>query len=435
MDRDFTDKTLIVDQLGYFWWATEKRESRLKAPDSAVPGRLRITDDGEIDLQCLGRLPEREVEDQVYKDNIFGVLADGNWVALHQLKRAREGFCSHGISQEGFSAEYCLISQTEAFFSESNLFDEMEINLSSLTSWFTSNVDCKYEKNGDFHLHYKRPTDIEFCIGGMRMVIKSDCSFNPNEDGSETNTFKEIKRLVVSNIETVSFKKYWDILNELERLFRLLSGNEIILPFPALRSAQHPWWVKLYLRRHSVDVDKFNQRNTPFLYHEIEAEFPIIAQRYFKTYEQIKAAFIFYFSAKYNNDTYLESKFLLFVAALEAYADQILNMSKNKDLQAKIQRSLEKAVSKINRKTKNKFAEKCTDYRNFLSHGNKNLFQNDYSLDIAWKTDGLALIVQVLLLKEIGLDSARVENWLLTGNGHTSRIHIFREAGLSFNQG
>jgi hypothetical protein len=110
----------ILDERGLFWWHHEPIPERQFAPDSCVPGLLRIDDDGRITLELDGRLssdkgpmsvlPSFQDAAELEGKLIQGILKGSNkHVLLSDITKLGGHLSSHEIFYEEYAAFNCLV--------------------------------------------------------------------------------------------------------------------------------------------------------------------------------------------------------------------------------------------------------------------------------------------------------------------------------------
>ena len=119
----------VLEERGLFWWHGEPIPDRRFAPDAALPGLLSIADEGFTNLILDGCLPTdqgtfamlSQDHTQLKGKNIEGILTRSNRrILLVDLVRNGGYFRSNNLSQDGFQADHCLISNLKFPFIDNN---------------------------------------------------------------------------------------------------------------------------------------------------------------------------------------------------------------------------------------------------------------------------------------------------------------------------
>jgi len=113
----------VLEEQGFFWWYHEPIPDGKFAPDSCVPGLLKIDDDGRTTLELHGYLPTEHgpmsallgAEDAKLKsESIEGFLKVSNkQVLLCNLSRYGDRFSSNAPSYENYLAQHCLVGDSK----------------------------------------------------------------------------------------------------------------------------------------------------------------------------------------------------------------------------------------------------------------------------------------------------------------------------------
>src|SRR5262249_4729137 len=132
----------ILEGRGLFWWADDPIPLGQFAPDSCVPGLLRIEDDGDISLELDNYLPTEHgpmsaiLRQELPSDKrIRGLLKGaGQHILLDGLIRNGGQMSSNSISYERYVASACLVSEGKAV-PQKLLFKRLIVPLSGYEQW------------------------------------------------------------------------------------------------------------------------------------------------------------------------------------------------------------------------------------------------------------------------------------------------------------
>jgi ApeA N-terminal domain 1 len=178
------DEMAVLEARGFFWWHGEEIPASLLAPESHVPGVLRIDDVGRIELELDGQLRSdhgpmaRVLGDQhELKDKqIAGLLKEtSQYLLLYDLARHGGRVSFGGVSYDGYAAMDCLVGDSNLIeASGSPLFQELLVDLVGLEEWFSLGTIQANTTEGETSAVYKKQKDITYKVEGGKVSIEFD---------------------------------------------------------------------------------------------------------------------------------------------------------------------------------------------------------------------------------------------------------------------
>jgi hypothetical protein len=188
----------IFEERGLFWWHEECIPDGKFAPDAAVPGLLSIADEGFADLNLDGRLPTDQGTFAMLFHNhlelrgkcIEGILTLSNrHILLSDLIRRGGRFNSSNLSQDGFRATHCLVSNLKfPFIDENDSFERLTIDLSGYEAWLRLSSINFTRKDTTISIEYQKNDPVIFETDEGRVVIRYEI-FGPIKGSREDEIF------------------------------------------------------------------------------------------------------------------------------------------------------------------------------------------------------------------------------------------------------
>jgi len=433
-----------------FWWLPERQ-------DLELPGTLTFSPHEGFSLEVQGlisELPELDI--------ILGCSHQGEDITLYKCFMSFYEFNIFGFDRLTFSAHFGFIG---AHFSRSSeiKFKKISVRYRYLDEWLGVSVfdsthkhdECLIEVNDklqeSIEINLLEDIKIQFQIklltiypSQKEVCIKKEALFTlefPEEKDFEDlyryiNIFQNLLSLLIS--ETTYPIKIYGYSEKLAYIFgdkKYYKPIEIIYKLPPFM-----------LKKEEKTIYPFEML-CPYL--SIKENITTIFNNWLEKAEVLEPVHDLYFGVIYNGDLYLRFQFLSLVMALEVYhrrmirnedisrekhekrirriLDNIPNEQDRKWLQEKLkysnEPSLRKRLRDIYKKLKGiefiksiipnekKFIDKVVNTRNYLVHYDLSL--KDKALrgeKLYWLTQKLRVMVEMCLLKELGLSDETINN-------------------------
>ena len=400
---------------GYFWLPSE--------PDEKLPGTLSVSDGGHIELEVIGRF-ENRVEVLLNADlqpieRIVGHIEKNECVTLDDCHyKTLPLSLMGGISKS-------IISVGKAFTGirydegESPVFNALTFSVEGIDEWVgISGISAEWHfEESAATISYQCPEDISINLNnGMRLLI----TFHWTPPGAPL--IKEAK---------ISQKTYFQLVSEEERelkeftsvahkitnflcfaIDKTVSLDSMSATADNLRQDLGEGQTRLvpvniyYYSSlpYSKDEPEIHQHDMLLGFAKIQSDVEKKIKNWIGAYEETYPAFDLYFSAKRDEQRYLDEKFLTLTRGLEAYHKRKFDENRSVPLDQRIKCIIELFKEIIgNEDNQRNLICKIVSTRRDLTHSNLDLApQTAIGIDL-WplclKTE---LIFQLLLLWSIG---------------------------------
>ncbi len=176
-----------LKERGFFWWFNEP-DLLARSQDTAIPGLLTITNDGQITLKtdgslCLKGEYENWSESRTLPESrrISGLLASSDksdrYVLLERLERTDLSFSNESPQQQEFSAELCTSRDSPFPKAYPEGFTELRIALDGFEDWLeleSITVNREYSEGDKVNVRvtYKE-WKFEYPVPGGSISIES----------------------------------------------------------------------------------------------------------------------------------------------------------------------------------------------------------------------------------------------------------------------
>lgn len=466
----------ILEERGLFWWGDEAVPARQFAPDSSVPGLLKIDDDGRTSLELDGFLPNKHgpMAAMVRADiseskTIHGILkGSGKRVFLIGLITSGGRFTSNGISYERYSAMNCLVADGPFPNAKKELrFRELEVPLHGFEGWLRLSAVKVARSKRMISAKYKKPKDAVYSVMGGRLSLKFNVAGNTSATpfGDEFSV-KEMASLSLrfKSLPTLDYIKTQYGL--IEDLLILLTDSDYCMDWPWL-SINKNFRCRLYfLRLRSKEGDtppKFFECCTNFV--QLRNEFGSIWSNWKEMREAFGPGVYLYLGTRRGIKLYVEHRFVNLIWGIEAFhrkkkpatpadalvqkIDRIIGqvqLKKDKDwLAKKLANAHEPSLGErifdvfvalpldIDHSRLRSFADACAQKRNDISHyggEHRGAAYSDFVKDLANKNAALSTLYHALLLHEIGVSAKIIKSWMYEGFTSHQHKHYFVQVGL-----
>jgi len=465
----------VLEERGVFWWHHEPIPEGCFAPQACVPGLLEIADDGIITLDLDGYLQSDKGVLSVLSDIgeckgkiIEGVLrATDRRVVLLDLSAHGGRYATSGLSYSGYQAMHCLVSQSRlpariADFS----FQELDIDLVGLEGWLrlgssevsvtSQAISIKHQKRDDIVYNFEGGTiTFRFRVGGTGLTAGRKSYVDIRDKASLL--YIPSSSLELADMQT---KFLW-----FDDLFTILTNSEYNLTWPHLvqsspNQTRYAWFFPRSLSKQKAP--EWYETATDFV--QLQDSFSSIVSAWFRKREEFGPGFYLYLGTRRGMHFYAEHQFASLVWGIEALhrkkaaedsegdkiknrvsriLESITDCSDKKWLQKKLKHSHEPTLEKrifevlgtipidgIDQGAMRKFAKKCAELRNDVSHFGTHRPGDSYDKfvhELRMCAEALSKLYQMLMLHEIGIDAHIINSWFYQG----FRSHRMRSALVS----
>lgn len=439
----------LLDQHGYFWWHNNPIPEGKFAPDSCIPGILRIGRDGSSELELHGVLSEHPfaIFERAPLDGeicIQGKLkGSSRSVLLMGLHHNGGGLSTDGISHEKFHSTGCLVSD-KPFSSRvrAGRFGKLEIDLKGFEEWLgVRSIKLRKLRNG-LNAEYRKPKDIFYPTEGGRIFIKfgllaptvwKDCRQENQVSFSESTCLQYWSKVLLSLGE---MRKKFSLVEE---FFMLITNAQISLEWPVLFLGRTQTRCTYYFSRTKNDAKRLLWTDCWTLFPQLEASLGTLFSEWIEKREVYGPGFYLYLGTKRGVKLYQEHQFVNLVWGLESFHRKKIGTKNSQKLTDKVQRIInqislakdktwleqrlksaaEPSLSKrlfevlsampldLDKNKLENFSERCAEARNDISHFGGQRHPGEYSefvIKISKLSDALSNLYHLLLLHEIGLD-------------------------------
>ncbi len=330
--------------------------------------------------------------------------------------------------------------------SEDAIFNSFHCQISNLFEWIgNSGVKTEGEFTNNILIRYDNPEPISISINPeLKIEIIFQSSFS-SRYGNREIQLKQIAQISFHPKENKNIDEYINWMHHF-RNFLCLVTQESIFPqkIIGLREDAPTSMIDILYKLDTPSNTESNIYNSLFTYNDIENKFETYLQNWYRIYDDLEPVFTLYFGTHYGQFVYLNLRFLCLVQAIEAYhrrliSNEELPKDKHKErinsifttapleykkwLQNKLTYSNEPSLrsrlkyicemlSELYLITDKKdFINKVINTRNYMTHYDLDL--KDKSVDgkeLFIITEKLKMIVEICILKEIGLSLEEIYN-------------------------
>ncbi|PWJ89518.1 hypothetical protein C8D77_107162 [Mesorhizobium loti] len=466
----------LVESRGFFW------QSELVVPDThfahptSVPGVLRVSETGRIDLELDAPLGRPDPVDRVSRlfhqgpveGSVAGVLTGTDErVWLGGLSRNGGNTHTDGPSTEAYLASQCLISH-DRFNAEKVLrFSRLDIPLDGLEDWLVLRSIKVRKTERTVSATYRSPAAQRWSLKGQTLELARWI------DGPHAPKMREVAwqeraslRLLRSK-RTLTAHDAIDLTSKIQDLLILLTDSNRGVPFPILRRTRKSPPVRLYYRRARRGPE-------PVIWDQCFASFGLcrepfgaVLENWLGLYDRFGPGVHLYLGNRRGQVMYPEHRFASLVWGLEALHRTLYPApATHPNLVAKVQRILDAIATKKDRDWAERwlpqsdepslatriaqllatlplefqlgqlktFAERCAKRRNDVSHFGGRRAPGDYDAfvdDIQLLSSALSVLYHALLLHLAGLPTSLVQRRFIDGHSSFAAVRVLEDAGLT----
>ncbi len=447
------------NELAGFWWIPSN-------PDNKLAGIFSRSKENGMSLNLIGSFSDEEnriITTTKKYPIIFGIVGNKE-ITLINCSVTNSSF-----STSGFSSLKCRIDKlfigAYLHFPEEDLFYKVEVQYTYLTNWIgeiqftTSNTST--ENHEEYQIVCRLPKAYAFSSKQACLKLKYDL------DGEDNFLKIDLCKKITLEIE-VEVDLSFDVFitqfvypiqnfltfvtgrpNALERIDVYsrqkntisYQNKNISLPIQAIRN-------QIY---HGEDrKENFQLSDILFGFQDVKEKFGEIVDKWLENYECFEATCNLYFGIQYQDQLYLEQKFLSIAQAVESFhrhsskfstrvlpkeehnkkidviiknapleyqewLRQKLNFSNEPSLHNRlsemidsVKEAIEPLVGDIDL-----FIKKVKNTRNYFTHYDKsNKKKAMQGLDLFWLIQGLSFLLQALLLAELGFSNEEIKGFI-----------------------
>jgi len=470
---------MIFDGRGLFWWADEPVPAHHFAPNSCVPGVLKIDDDGNSLLELDGNLPsehgafapmvERELPPE---KGIKGIIKGSNQhVLLLNLIRNGGQMNSDGISYERYFSTNSLLS--DSIFRDFERVKKISVSLSGYEHWLGLN-SLKHDIRSDrTTVTYTRPKNILYKLqdGSLAIEFSLGGQFSGDIFAPEAR-MKETASAVLTYDEHVGVAEARLHYEMLDDLLMLLTGSSYKLDWPTLfddTGAQARLYFSISSGKRSGESPKYYECLTRFS--QVRQHFGSLWEVWRSKREDLGPTYYLYLATRRGLRMYAEHRFVSLVWGMEALhrrrklmiepsalankISRILSDVKltrdRKWLEGKLRTAQEPSLSErfselifdlhlgLQKRNVNLFSERCAQLRNDIPHfgglREKTDSYDNFISELIPFSNSLSILHEALLLSEVGVDTQIIKNWIYKGyRSHSIRGDFVKTGLLDANQ-
>jgi hypothetical protein len=441
--------TFELDERGYFWWADEPVSEGHFAPESAVTGQIQVGTNGAAKLildDVLPRTPGRPnlpygtIPGDEAELAVVGLIRRGQaYVRLEQLSQAGLSFGSARRTSETLKARMCVQRRRLIADLPPNRYGTaIRLSLAGFDEWLHLQIPKVEEGTIGLTAHIPRYMERRFEVPGATISIGADAYWWAEGPKTEIRLRQE-GFLIYTPQSRITLNEVRDIAQKIEDLLVLLTDCERSLGFPQIRVNTADDWCQVSYETLQRPEREISRSDLWTLFPELSPDFGVIANAWFSKSVDFGPGFHLYLGNRRGVQLYVEHRFASLVWGLEAF-HRTSDQTRNTTLTAKIGRILS-AVDKRDRRwlksileyadepslaqrifsalpplplgfdedELRRFAKKCADERNILSHFGGRRPGDDYAEHLrTWTLLIYAIdyLYHARLLQELGFTEA-----------------------------
>ncbi len=308
------------------WWLPEN-------PNHTVGGILTFDPKSGADLKLLGSFKELQNLNKRIEPNIILGLSEGKRITLYNCIETRTQISMPGTVQTNYNALYVLVG---LHFKEKKLlkFNSYSVSYNHLNEWlnicgFTEKIHFNedntfkgqelsffWPESDNYRLNnFDISTDFRYDIktkGVKKYILDQTCSIK----------FEFKKRISIDAFSKIEyhFQNFLSLamLNASYPLKVIAKANDLFIT----DKNQKKRFFEIFIY-HAINSEiskhKYDNKEILFSYSDIKENFQVMLENWFNKKELLSPVFNLYFANLYNPKSYLNTKFLNFVYALETY--------------------------------------------------------------------------------------------------------------------
>ena len=455
-----------IEQRGFFWWAGDlSRKSH--SPQTAVPGLLTVTAEGDTSLEVDGALASDNEHADWAKPRTFspqlsivGMLdTAGDYVRLEGLARVDFQITDDSPQRQRFAAETC-IKRNHIFpadYDREN-YVELRIDLRGLEEWLQLD-SLRAERDygvtdGVRELVSYTDHRFEFSIDEGTVSIESSTSgdslfFVFGDYARRKISFEQSFAIVYRPTLPASVAHLQYVFAKIEQLLSLFLGSyfRLIRPYFVRKEEPHDAWDIIFTYGDAPSTEELHRYSFLVPFTEIQDHLGPMLQTWLNKSEAFGAGFYLYIASLRNQQTYSEDRLFALASGIEALhrrgfdsdssqssqndrkrAESLLTLipadhpdkkwlerklahSHEPSLEQRLLECLRELPLRFRKSELEKFARLCADRRNDISHRGGPPNGMDYETfhsEITRLAEALSYLFHLLILRKIGLSEEGV---------------------------
>ena len=449
------------------WWLPENQERK-------IAGTLRFIPEVGPILELIGSfwdLPD--LHKVAGPEIILGTSDNGKKITLFKYNGRKDEISWPGLQVTTIKMKVVFIGY-HFIKREDLVFDSISINYSYLNEWYAENpFSVEWNLPKSYKLLYKCHEPVIIELEEFKISLEPEFSAAYRK----VNNFN-IKYLIYLKIEGNKKHYFEDLIIFIEKLRDFISLGVKRPIYPNIIKVRTDKNVRLM--QDGTEINPlievfFNIGNRElqektlipsdmlFSFNDIKHQFKNCLEKWIEIEDLLKPVKNLYFGTSYNPRMYLEDKFLNLIQALETYHKRKFKESfsiKPEDYKKVLEKILEVIPSEYknhfenkleyayestlrtrikgiiehnsdivklfltNNREKKSFINKVIQTRNYLTHYDEKLKEKAAKgEELYWLTQKLKILIEIVLMREIGLDSEVIVN-SLTRNTEYQEIFI-----------
>ena len=453
----------VIEERGYFWWHEDEIPEGEYAPNSCVPGYLKISEDGHIDLELDNVLPSSRggfpnFLDQKMKPIQGFLKGSGKYILINSYMNGGS-FSTHKISYERYSGDYCLIKEG-IFRNDGDLsFQSIGVRLEGFEDWLRlGSIEFeRTESSSRISSLYNKPKDIFYSLDIGEITIKYYI-IGPYS-GKWRQYEISLKEFAIFSFHPkdafgpIEAKNLFAFIQD---FFVLLTDSDYCLNWPILKFNNESCdFFFPRMTNQSHPPERFESCTNLICLRENVGK---LFANWLSKRNEFGSGFYLYFGTRRAKSFYPENRFMNLIWGIESYHriknpdkqatsptllekfNRILkNVQLKKDkkwisnqfekckepkLETRIFESFVFLTDDIEKGKLQEFAKKCAKFRNDISHFGGQRQQGDYTkfvLEVGNLIRALLYLYHALILHEIGIQGDMIKEWF---HNHRSSFKI-----------
>lgn len=436
---------MLFEERGYFWSGEEPIPQGQFAPNSAIPGLLKIDDDGSALIQLDGILPlkdlpqEQEISLPANK-YVYGVLKYATKrVMLFDL--IRTDLRSNGISSESYTAWTSFVAEHDGFVRPDSQFTHLTVPFSGYENWLRLQPITIRRTKRTVAAKYKKPRKAVYAVSNGSLTIDFDVEGNAGRVSASMRAtasaaFRWRRPLSFSDVKA-EYQSFADLL-------LLFTQADRPPDWPIVRSENLTF--RLYFKRFMKTPAPASLQIIDIAVHfsQIRGRLGSIWKNWKNKGEKLGSGLYLYLGTRRGFPMYVEHRFVNLIWGIELlhrkwptpeaptklqqkidrilrdtklardkkWLEQKLEYANEPTLESRIYDVLNATPLGLDKEQLRKFSARCARLRNDISHfggsgGSRDTkaSYNDFAAELSNKGEVLAILFQIFLLREIGIPS------------------------------
>lgn len=469
-------KSIQLEDRGFFWTSEENLPNG-EVPTGAVPGLLSIDSEGTIQLELDGmfsgsghpwKVILEDRSDDIKGRTFWGLLKKSTqYVRLSGLLKNGGAARSRGISYVSYLVETCLVAGGP-FPDETADKDvrELEIDIAGFEEWIGQGELQPKQTRRTLSVKHTTTKPKRYRLDDGSLEIRSEvigpaiAAIRRHSVELKTQHFIAwTPRKPISVADAIErFKVFQDLMI-------LLTGSDRPLEWPTVALGKNRRVATAYFYRIGGKSEAPRLHDLFTLFDHVALQFGEFYQRFMEMRRSLGPGIYLYLATRRGMTFYVEHRFASLVWGLEALHRRS-KPSQATELDKKIERILndiqlpkdKRWLSKrlahagepsledrlfdlfdsllspldVKKDAIRKFAKRCADVRNLISHfgGRRDANSESLTMEAQELSEVLGFIYHLLLLQELGIEPVRLRSLLYDAHATFRGRHWCRQIGL-----